>query len=110
MSKIIGKSLLTALDIAALVMLIICAVYYWTIAGYILLALAAVQYIVQTVFFIVRRGLIGLASPIALVVLGFLVAFPVIIVGLGMTVVEAIFIVGAIAALFCAAYTFADLK
>ena len=90
MSKIIGKSLLTALDIAALVMLIICAVYYWTIAGYILLALAAVQYIVQTVFF--------------------LVAFPVIIVGLGMTVVEAIFIVGAIAALFCAAYTFADLK
>lgn len=110
MSKIIGKSLLTALDIAALVMLIICAVYYWTIAGYILLALAAVQYIVQTVFFIVRRGLIGLASPIALVVLGFLVAFPVIIVGLGMTAVEVIFIVGAIAALFCAAYTFADLK
>lgn len=110
MSKIIGKSLLTALDIAALVMLIICAVYYWTIAGYILLALAAVQYIVQTVFFIVRRGLFGLASPIALVVLGFLVAFPVIIVGLGMTAIEAIFIVGAIAALFCAAYTFADLK
>lgn len=110
MSKIILKSLLTALDIAAVVMLIICAVYYWTIPGFILLGLAAVQYIAQTIAFIARHGLFGLASLAALLVLGFAIAFPVIIVGMGMTVIEALFIVGAIAALLSAAYTFAVIK
>lgn len=109
MFKIIRKSLLAAADIALVVMLILCAVFYWQVAGYILLAIAAVQYIAQTVVFVMRSGLIGLASPIALVVLGIGVAFPVIIVGLGMTIVESVFILGALAALLSSAYTFADL-
>ena len=70
----------------------------------------AVQYVAQTVAFILARGAWGWASPIALVVLGAVVAFPVVIVGFGMTVVDALFVVGAIAALLSAAYTFASVN
>ena len=104
------KCLLAAADVAALVMLIVCTVYGWTIAGVILLALVAVQYVAQTVAFILARGAWGWASPIALVVLGAVGAFPVVIVGFGMTVVDALFVVGAIAALLSAAYTFASVN
>lgn len=110
MSKIIGKSLLAAMDIALVVMLIICAVFYWTVAGFILLGIAALQYIIQTVAFIVKNGPMGIVSPIVLVVLGVGIAFPIILVGLSMTVVECIFILGAIAALLASAYTFADIR
>ena len=45
MGKLVLKIILAALDIAALVMLIISAVYYWTISGGVLFALVAVQYV-----------------------------------------------------------------
>ena len=47
------------LDVAALVMLVLCALFYWTVPGFILLAFAAVQYIAQTAVFIARRGAAG---------------------------------------------------
>ncbi len=110
MGKLTARIFLAALDIAALVMLVVSAVYVWTISGFILLAFVAVQYIVQTVYFIARNGLIGLVSPVVLVVLGIAVAFPIIIAGMNAPAVSALFVLGAVAALLSSAYTFAGIK
>lgn len=110
MGKLVLKIILAALDVAALVMLIISAVYYWTISGGVLFALVAVQYIAQTVRFVVKNGAIGLLSVAALVVLGIAVAFPVVIVGMGAPAYCALFVLGAVAALFSAGYTFSEIK
>lgn len=105
--KLAGKIFLAALDVAALIMLVLCALFYWTVPGFILLALAAVQYIAQTAAFVARRGAAGLASPaVAVLLVG--AAFAVITAGIGMSAVEALFVSGAILALLSASVTFAE--
>ena len=105
----VKKIILSAFDVAALVMLIICAVYGWTIAGLILLALVAVQYVAQTFVFVSSVGAIGLLSPLFAVIFGFGIAFPLFIVGMGLGISECFMILGAILAGFSVAYTFSSL-
>lgn len=105
----VKKIILSALDVAALVMLIICAVYGWSIPGLILFALVAVQYVVQTFVFVSSNGAIGLLSPLFAAIFGFGIAFPLFMIGMGLGVIECFMILGAILAGFSVAYTFSSL-
>ncbi len=105
----VKKIVLSAFDVAALVMLIVCAVYGWSIPGFILLALIAVQYAVQTFMFVSSVGAIGWLSPLFAAILGFGIAFPLFMVGMGLGAAECFMIVGAILAGFTLAYTYSDI-
>lgn len=105
----VKKIVLSAFDVAALVMLIVCAVYSWTIPGFILFALVALQYVAQTVVFIASTGKVGWLSPFFAALFGFGIVFPLFMIGMGLGAAECFMIVGAILAGFTLAYTYSDI-
>lgn len=87
----------TVLAVAAIVMSIICAFNIWEIAGYILMGLGLLWFVVEAAMFARRAGAYTLAAVGALLVLGVGVWFPLSLVGMSLGIAETLIILGAIA-------------
>ena len=87
----------TVFAVAAIVMSIICAFNIWEIAGYILMGLGLLWFVVEAAVFARRAGAYTLAAVGALLVLGVGVWFPLSLVGMSLSIAETLIILGAIA-------------
>ena len=94
----------TILAVAAIVMSIICTVYIWELAGFILMGLSVLWYIYESVMFALKNKLYVIISVAVLLILGIGVWFPIALVGLSLSVAETFFIFGAIADALALAY------
>ncbi len=98
------KIAISVLAAATLTILILSAVFYWTIPGYVLTVASIVALIAYAAL---RFGSMGLFAflPVAFVVIvGFALWFPIALVGIGTGAAEAFFIVGGMASLASLSY------
>ena len=98
-----GKITFTAAAAVTVTMLILSAVFYWEIAGFILMGLSFIWFAVETGLFIKRSGLFGLAPLAAFIVLG-AVWIPLSLLGLRLSASEVWFILGAMACAITTAF------
>lgn len=102
MVKNIIKSSLSAV---AVVMLLLCAVYEWSVAGYILMTVALLWFVCESTQFVLRGGwkfVIVACGTLAIV--GFGVMFPVLLAGIGTGVGQCFFVFAALAVVTANAY------
>ena len=100
----ISKSVLAAVT---LTILILSAVFYWFIPGWILAALSFVWMLAEAARAFDRAGLFVLVPIVALLVLGFGVWLPISLAGLVTGMDEAMFVIGGMAAAMTQAYVWA---
>lgn len=97
------KITLTAAAAITVTMLILCTVFNWDIAGFILMGLSFVWFLLEAAMFIKKSGLYGLA-PLAVFAVLVGVWIPIALVGMMLTAYEVWFIIGAIACVVTTAY------
>ncbi len=97
----IAKSVLAAVT---LTILILSAVFYWTVPGYVLTVAALVALAAYAALRFTNIGIFAFLPVALVVILGFALWFPIALVGIGTGATEAFFVVGGIAAVTSLAY------
>lgn len=102
MIRNIIKSSLSAI---AAIILILCAVYEWTVAGYILMTIGLLWFVCESTQYLLRGGWVFvLVACGVLAVLGFGVTFPILLIGFGIEVSACFFVFAAEALAIANAY------
>lgn len=89
----------------AAVMLVLCAVYEWTVAGYILMTIGLLWFICESTQFVLKGAWVyTLIACCLLAVLGFGLTFPILLAGFGVEVGACFFVLAAEALVLANAY------